>query len=319
MFDAYGREIDYVRISLTDNCNIRCIYCMPEKGTIENYGERLSYEDIIKIIRVLGGLGIKKVRFTGGEPLIFKDIDRLIYDTSRIEGIQDIAITTNGILLEEKIEALKKAGLKRLNINIPSLDKDNYCKITRGGDLHKVLRGLQSAIDYGFNPIKLNTVLIKGINDKDVDTFINMAAKMPVEVRFIELMPIGEGKYYYDNGGRMACEEIIKSHKELIPLKDVKTGNARMFSIPGGAGKVGFIEPVSCKFCDSCSKIRLTSYGIIKPCLHSMEEIDIKEYLEDDEKLKEALKKSILLKSKEHYLDKDNISRSAKQMFQIGG
>lgn len=319
MLDNYGRNIDYVRVSLTGSCNLRCLYCMPEKGSENIDGDILSYEEILLIISKLSELGIKKVRFTGGEPLIYKDIDRLIYETSKIKGIEDISITTNGVLLDERIEDLKTAGLKRININLCSLNSETYKKITRIGNLDKVLNGLYKSKEVGIKPIKINTVLMKGYNDNEIDDFLRLSIEEPFHVRFIELMPIGEGKIYYDKGCSMSLDEVIKSHEELKNAECYREGTALVYKMKEAKGTIGFIEPVSCKFCDSCSKIRLTSNGKIKPCLHSREEIDLRNFIHDDAKLGCILKDAIMGKPKEHKLDIDNVSLSARPMYQIGG
>lgn len=319
MLDEYGRTIDYARISLTDRCNLKCIYCMPENLTCETMTNRLSCEDYLKIIQALSRLGITKVRFTGGEPLLFTDLDRLIAETSNIMGISDISVTTNGIQLSERLEGLIKAGLTRININISSLNTENYRRITRGGDLKRVLKGLDQALELGMKPVKINTVLIKGVNDLEIDNFIRLAAAKPVHVRFIELMPIGEGKHYYDNGGRVSFENILKDHPELKPVENEGRGIVTNYTMEGALGSIGFIEPVSCKFCNNCNKIRVTAGGTVKPCLHSEEELDIISFINEPKKLEEVLKQAILKKTKEHHIEEENTTRSQRPMYQIGG
>lgn len=319
MKDSFGRVIDYVRISLTEKCNLKCIYCMPNDDAKEETKEIIKKDDIIKMIKILAGLGIKKVRYTGGEPLLMKDLENIIRETANIEGIEDISLTTNGILLEDMAEKLKAAGLKRVNISIDSLNKDKFKSITRGGDLGKVIKGIEKAIAIGLKPLKINTVLIKGINDDEVDAFIEMTINLPVHVRFIELMPIGEGKKYYDNGGKMSCEEIIERRSDLEPLKITSDGTARVFKLKGAMGTVGFINPISCKFCDTCNRIRITSDGMIKSCLHSEEEISIGEFFENEEALKLKIEEAIMGKPKEHNMEVENSSRNKHKMYQIGG
>ncbi|HEY5560831.1 MAG TPA: GTP 3',8-cyclase MoaA [Clostridiaceae bacterium] len=319
MRDKYGRNINYLRISVTDRCNLRCIYCMPKQGIKSMRSiDTLRFEDILKIVRVAAKLGIKKIRFTGGEPLVMKDIERLIYETSRIPGIEDIGITTNGILLSDMAEELKKAGLRRVNISLDTLNKECFKSITRTGNLDKVLEGIDKCIKIGIAPIKLNTVMMKGINDKEFKDLINLTKTMPIDIRFIELMPIGEGTKLYERS-RISCIEMLNMYPELIPIETEKSSTAKLYKLPGASGRVGFISPLSCKFCLDCNRLRLTSYGTLKPCLHSKEEINLKEILEDEALLTDAIKAAIYNKPFEHHIVEENVSRSDKMMYQIGG
>jgi cyclic pyranopterin phosphate synthase len=319
MQDRKGRKINYIRISLTDRCNLRCVYCMPEGGIgKKEHHEIIRHEDVLKILRASASLGINKVRFTGGEPLIVKDIDKLIYETSRIDGIDDIAITTNGILLNSMAGELKKAGLKRVNISLDSLKEDKFRKITRGGNIHDVFQAIEKCIDLGIRPVKINTVLIKGINDDEISDLMRLTKDYPVHVRFIELMPMGEGLGYYDEGF-ISSEQVLKQQKELVPLNSNMSSTASLFRLPNSKGTVGFISPLSCKFCSSCNRIRLTSTGTIKPCLHSDTEYDLKKYLESEIGLISELKEIIHNKPAEHNLENDGKSSSKREMFEIGG
>lgn len=318
MLDKYGRNIDYMRVSITDRCNLRCIYCMPENGVAKKeHKDIITFEQIHKIVKAAGALGIRKVRYTGGEPLVRKGIVDLINKTSRINGIEEIAITTNGILLEEMAEDLKRAGLTRANISLDSLNKEKYKNITRGGDLSKVFSAIEKCLKIGLAPLKINTVLMKGINDDEIKSFIELTRELPVSIRFIELMPIGEAVNL--NTSMVNSDEIIKSYSELYEIKDLSNSVARLYKLKNAKGTVGFISPLSCKFCSNCNRIRLTSSGTIKPCLHSEEEIDIKNYTGDDLKLMTKLKESIIEKPQEHHLEKDKESKSKKMMFQVGG
>lgn len=319
MIDNQGRNINYLRISITDRCNLRCVYCMPEEGIKSlKHEDILSYEDILKIVRISAGIGVNKIRYTGGEPLVRKDIDKLIYETSILPGIEDIAITTNGILLSNMAEDLKKAGLKRVNISLDTLDKDKFKNITRNGNIDKVFESIYKCLYIGLEPVKINTVLMKGINDTEIDDFINMIKELPVEIRFIELMPIGESVNLYEKR-KLAFEEVLKSHPELISIKNEKNSTAQLYKVQGGKGKIGFISPISCKFCSTCNRIRLTSTGVLKPCLHSKDEINIRKYINNEEILTNKLKGIIFNKPVEHHLNEENSSRSKKMMFQIGG
>jgi cyclic pyranopterin phosphate synthase len=319
MKDSQGRNIDYLRVSVTDRCNLRCIYCMPEQGVEKKaHEDMLRFEDIIQVVRAASILGIKKVRYTGGEPLVMKDIDKLIYETSKLERIEDIALTTNGVLLDDMAEVLKKAGLKRVNISLDTLDKNKFRYVTRIGDLNKVLSGIDKCLSLGMKPVKINTVLMKGINDGEIDNFISFIKENPVEVRFIELMPIGEGAKLYEKS-KMSFKEVLCDHPELISLRSRPGSTAEMYTLSGAKGKIGFISPISCKFCSDCNRIRLTSTGTIKLCLHSEHEESIREYLKNEVALTAALKDAILNKPSEHHLEEEKTSRSRKMMYQVGG
>jgi cyclic pyranopterin phosphate synthase len=319
MLDRFGRNIDYLRVSLTDRCNLRCIYCMPEKGVEKLCHEDiLRFEEVVKIVSAFSKLGIRKVRYTGGEPLILKDIEKIIYETSRLSGIEDISVTTNGMLLADMVPSLKEAGLKRVNISLDTLKEDRYSRITRGGSIKKVFDAIERCIAYGITPVKINVVVIKGINDDELGDFIKLTKDMPIEVRFIELMPIGEGRRYFPEG-HMSSEEILSTHQGLflVPTNEHKT--AELYKLKNAKGTVGLISPVSCKFCSSCNKIRLTSVGTIKPCLHSSEEISIREYVHNEIGLMYAIKRAIYGKPAEHHMDDEGVSRSTRDMYQIGG
>lgn len=318
MIDQFGRNINYLRVSLTDRCNLRCKYCMPAEGIPKlNHEDILSFEEIIKIVKASASIGINKIRYTGGEPLILKGIDKLIYETSSIEGIRDISMTTNGIFLYDVAEDLKKAGLNRVNISLDTLKADKFYDITRGGDLNKVIKAIEKCISLGYSPVKINTVLLKGINDDEIEDFINLTKELPVHVRFIELMPMGEAFDLYKEG-TIKCDEVIKRHKNLILEQNDKSSTAELYKLPNAKGHVGFIRPISCKFCENCNRIRLTASGTIKPCLHSRKEYNIRESLKNEEMLVSTLKEIIQGKPFEHNLEKEG-SLSGKMMYQIGG
>ncbi|MCY6958724.1 GTP 3',8-cyclase MoaA [Clostridium brassicae] len=320
MVDNYGRRIEYLRVSLTDKCNLKCIYCMPEKEDVEKKccRKKMSNEEIIKFVRIAASLGIKKIRYTGGEPLIVKDIDKLIYNTGRIHGIKDIAITTNGVLLEDMAGELKNAGLKRVNISLDTLREYRFKKITRNGDINKVLKAIDKCLCLGMTPLKINVVLLKGINDDEIGDFINLTKKLPIDVRFIELMPIGEGVKFYKNS-LMTSEEVLERFPMLIRIKNKGISTAESYKLRNARGRIGFISPLSCKFCKDCNKIRLTSEGMIKPCLHSQEEISIKEYIDNEVLLTSKIREAILSKPEEHNMELNKRSETERMMFQIGG
>lgn len=319
MIDRCGRDIDYLRISLTDRCNLRCVYCMPEEGVKKKtHDEIIRFEQILNIVRIAASIGIRKIRYTGGEPLILKNLDYLIGETSKIPEIKDIAITTNGILLYDLAEDLKKAGLKRVNISLDTLKEDKYKFITRGGDINKVLKAIEKCINIGLSPVKINAVLIRGINDDEVGDFINLTRELPIEIRFIELMPIGQGERLYEKGF-MSSSEVISMFPQLMPLESIKSSTSLLYKLKNSKGRIGFISPLSCKFCKECNRIRLTSVGTIKPCLHSSQEVNLREYLDNEVLLTSMLKNAIYNKPTQHHLEYNKKSQSSKAMYQIGG
>lgn len=320
MKDNFGREIKYLRISVTDLCNLRCKYCMPESGIDKKpHFNILSFEEIYQIAKASVELGIDKIRITGGEPLVRKDIVTLVEKLASIDGIKDLAMTTNGILLKDYATDLKKAGLNRVNISLDTLYEDRYTDITRGGNIYDVMDGLEGAIVAGLTPVKINTVIIKGFNDDEIMNFVQLTLNEPLYIRFIELMPIGQvgtsGKYEF-----VSNEEILSKLQGIKPVKMEDGAVAKYYQFPGALGKIGFINPISDHFCSDCNKIRLTSDGKLKPCLHSNEEIDLKEVLDKNDfgLLKETIKQTILNKPERHYL-KENPEIVSREMNKIGG
>lgn len=333
MQDKFGRKIEYMRISLTDRCNLRCVYCMPEDG-IEKKGheEILSLEEFEKITEVAAELGIRKIRLTGGEPLVRKGLVDFIKKLNELPGLEEITLTTNGTLLAGMAKELKEAGLERVNISLDTLHADRFKEITRHGLLEDVMAGIEAAKKAGLLPIKINTVLIKGFNDDEIGDFIKLSVEEGIVVRFIELMPIG-GCAAWSSEHYISAGEILKRHPELIPIEEKPTevsyknsGPARYYSLADGTGKIGFIDPVSHSFCSECNRIRLTADGKIKPCLHSDEEIDIKAALrcgESDEEKKEEIRKAlvetIFQKPQDHQFKKDGEGAIKRDMYKIGG
>ncbi len=318
MQDSYQREINYIRISVTDRCNLRCSYCMPINGVEKKYHDDiLSFEEIIQTVKVATTLGITKVRITGGEPLVRKGVVSLISDFSKIEGITDIGMTTNGVLFKDFAKELKSAGLNRINISIDSLRADRYKAITNGGDVDDVITSIDYAQSLGFK-VKLNVVIMKGFNDDEIMDFAMETMTSDIDVRFIELMPIGENTKDY-NGKYISNEEIKNRFKKLIEIENTD-GVSVDYKLPAGKGKIGFINPMSHQFCNACNKIRITSDGMIKTCLHSHGEINIREILKkgNEEELKKCLEKAIIEKPKEHQLSDIN-NAIERNMNQIGG
>lgn len=318
MKDSFGREINYLRISLTDRCNLRCRYCMPEKGVSKfSHEEMLTLEEIYEITKAFVDLGINKIRFTGGEPLTRKGVVDLISKVSNLDGVKDLAMTTNGILLKEYAEKLKNAGLNRVNISLDTLDEVKYETITRGGKLKSVLEGIEEAKRVGLTPIKINTVLIGGFNDDEIEDLVKLTEKEEINIRFIELMPIGEAASWAKENF-ISNNIILEKVKELIPIpREDISSPAVYYKLPNGKGRVGIINPISCKFCANCNRVRLTSKGQLKLCLHSNVEIDIKEALRSGQDIKKLILDSVKKKEESHHLeDGKYIDRN---MNQIGG
>ena len=317
MIDNYNRKINYLRVSVTDKCNLRCRYCMPEEGVPHReHSDMMTAEETLMAIRAAVDLGINKVRITGGEPLVKRGIVKLCKTVAELPGMEEVCITTNGILLPEYAEELKAAGVDRLNISLDTLDPEKFHYITRIGELQDVLDGMKAAEEAGFENTKINCVLMGGFNDDEIEDFVDLTREKPIEVRFIELMPIGGG-IGFDRQQFVSCEEVLKRVPELEPV-DQDGGVAKLYQIPGAPGKVGLIRPISCEFCEGCNKIRLTADGIIKPCLHSDQEIPLKGLMQDE--MTEILRKAILEKpERREALDAENPSLAGRDMNQIGG
>jgi cyclic pyranopterin phosphate synthase len=314
MRDQFGREISYLRVSITDLCNLRCKYCMPEGVCQKRHEDILSFEEIVEILTAAASLGIRKVRITGGEPLVRRgcvDLCRMVAD---IPGIEEVVMTTNGLLLARDAQGLREAGVKRVNVSLDSLDPEKYAAITGGGKLSQVLEGIQAAVQAGLTPLKLNTVLIGGFNDDEIRAFVEKTRALPMELRFIELMPMGGafGQNAYVPGDR-----VLEMVPELEPLPS-DGGVARRYQLPGALGSVGLISPLSRHFCGSCNRLRLTSEGALKPCLHSSQEISVRGL--HGEALLETLREAIQAKPQMHgILDAQHLSQAGRTMNTIGG
>lgn len=329
MFDHYEREINYLRVSVTDRCNLRCTYCMPKEGlSLIGHDDILRYEDYLRIIRVAAQLGITKVRITGGEPLVRRGVVEFIASLRTIPELKDISLTTNGILLEACADQLFTAGVRRINVSLDSLNPDKYAKITRGGDIHSVIRGIRKARETGFSPIKINVVAINGFNDDEILDFARLTLANPYQIRFIELMALGQAGE--ENSGRYISNDVImeriKTLGALEPVSGRGHGNdgpARLYRLPEGLGEIGFISPVSRHFCHSCNRLRLTADGHLRACLLSDEEVDLKPPLraEGDDEIRALLLGTISRKPRQHELacSEDHIKKCMKEMQAIGG
>jgi cyclic pyranopterin phosphate synthase len=330
MLDKFNREINYLRVSITDRCNLHCVYCRPKEGiSLQGHEDILRYEEIIRVVSLAVKMGLIKVRVTGGEPLVRRGFIEFITALKKIDGLKDISITTNGILLEEFAQKIFDAGINRINISLDSLDKDKYFKITNGGNLDAVLRGIARAEEAGFNPIKINAVLIKGFNDNEAFDFARLAAEKPFQIRFIELMPMG--KTNLDQiGDYMPASQLIEKISQKFELEQLKNkknksdGPARIFKIKGGLGEIGFINPVSDHFCTTCNRLRLTSDGKLRACLLNEAEVDLKKALKEncsDTELEKLIWDAVLLKPKKHEVvcTDNSLKKCSRIMSEIGG
>jgi len=323
--DQFGRVIDYLRISVTDRCNLRCIYCMPSRGdSPTDHGNLLTYEEIARVSRVAARLGVAKVRITGGEPLTRHDIPSLVELLSRIDGIEDISLTTNGFFLKRLAASLARAGLKRVNISLDSLRSGRYKEITRGGEIHDVLDGIFESERAGLLPLKINMVPMRGINDDEIDDFAYLTMNTHLHVRFIEFMPIGAKDLWsrdrYISSGEI--RESVSKIAPLIPVKVRRSGPARYFRFEGAAGVIGFISPVTHHFCGSCNRLRLTCEGRIRPCLFSETEIDLRpalRYGAPDEEIERLLRLAVQIKPERHLIHPEGYAGNLKPMSKIGG
>lgn len=318
MIDTFGREIYYLRLSVTDRCNLRCRYCMPADGICnkKRHEEMLTEEEMVMAVRAAASLGIRKLRLTGGEPLVKKNILSICERCAAVDGIRELCMTTNGTLLPTMAGALKAAGVSRLNISLDTLDAEKYAAITRVGVLDEALRGIEAALDAGFAGIKINAVLIGGFNDGEIPALAELTRRWPVDVRFIELMPMTENETFGKNA-YVPDEAILTALPELVPAPQ-NDGVARLYRLPGAKGNVGLISAVSNHFCAGCNRIRLTADGKLKPCLHSDQEYSIKGLSEEE--MRREIEKVILAKPACHTpLSALERSHAGRNMNQIGG
>ena len=317
MLDSFGRNITYMRVSVTDLCNLRCRYCMPEDGVCKRtHAEMLTEDEIITAMKAAASLGITKLRITGGEPLVKKNIASICRRAAQIPGIREICVTTNGTLLPELAKPLREAGVSRVNISLDTLDAEKFRYITRRGELSQAVDGIHAALDAGFEKVKLNAVLIGGFNDDEIPALAELTRRYPLDVRFIELMPMVDSRDFGPEAF-IPCTVVLDKLPELQAVEP-DGGVAKLYRLPGAQGSIGLISPVSSHFCRDCSRIRLTADGKIKPCLHSGEEYSLKGLAYED--MVEELKRAIFCKPSWHgALDPENHSRSGRSMNQIGG
>ncbi len=323
--DRFGRTVDYVRLSVTDRCDFRCVYCMAEEMTFLPRQQILSLEELAQVARTFVDLGTEKIRLTGGEPLVRKDILELVKDIGSL-GLRDFAMTTNGSKLTTMAEPLRKAGLKRLNISLDSLDPDKFHRITRTGRLDQVLDGVDAAREAGFEGIKLNTVVMKGGNDEEVPALVDFARRKNIDITFIEEMPLGEISEH-DRGEALCTSDevrdIIGQHHELMPTPEDSGGPARYFRMPDSNTKVGFISPHSHNFCSTCNRVRVTVEGRLLLCLGNEHSVDLRHVLrshpESDEKLRETIINAMDLKPERHHFSSEGDVQILRFMNMTGG
>ena len=312
MLDRCRREITYLRLSVTDLCSRRCRYCMPAEGVKKrDHTDICSVEELVEIARQAAACGITKVRLTGGEPLARHGILEICRGISALEGIKELCLTTNGLALPELAGPLRAAGVDRLNVSLDTLRPERYAWMTRRGCLENVLEGLRAAAGAGFAGLKLNAVLIKGFNDDEIPDFVDLTRRYPIEVRFIELMPIGAGSELE----YLPSDAVLDACPELLPASE--GGVARRYRLPEGRGLVGLIAPMSHRFCAACDRIRVTADGMLKPCLHSRREIPLRGL--SGEALRKAIAEGIAAKPEGHQMDMAGRSFAARDMYQIGG
>ena len=325
LVDKYNRNLSYLRISITDRCNLRCRYCAPLTPlTMLSHGEVLNYEEILRVVKVGVGHGISKIRVTGGEPLVRRGVYDFLAKLSRIDGVRDISLTTNGVLLKGNIDKIRSAGVRRINISLDSLDRENFKRITGKDHFQKVWDGILLALDRGFDPIKINVVALRGLNDHELLNFAELSIKYPLHIRFIEYMPIG--KTCVDASQQLLTPETrerISVFGELIPVESGENdGPAFRYRFKNAKGEIGFISPISRHFCSKCNRLRLTANGRLRSCLLSDDFVDLMPHLRNgcsDETISELYLETIKHKRERHSISFSPDEKVFTQMSSIGG
>jgi cyclic pyranopterin phosphate synthase len=324
--DSFGRRINDLRISVTDRCNFKCFYCKSVEGPVHLRKEHLlTYEEIERLARVLVRLGVRKIRLTGGEPLVRAKLEHLVLRLSQIPNLEDLALTTNGFNLFEKAEVLKKSGLKRVTISLDSLNRERFSQITKSRDLDNVLRSIEAAKRWGLEPVKINCVVVRGINHDEIPRFAELARTSDLGVRFIEFMPLDEDEQWTADKLVTGAEifDALNQLYELVPLGATDSSEtSQNYSFRDGKGSIGLVQPVSRPFCGECSRIRLTADGKIRTCLFSMKEHDIKELLRegvDDGTVMDRLREITLVKEQGHHINEPDFNSPPRTMSRIGG
>ncbi len=316
MLDSFGRNITYLRLSVTELCNLRCRYCMPEDGVPKrSHEEMLTEEEMVMAVSAAASLGIEKLRITGGEPLVKKNILSICEKTASVPGIRETCVTTNGVLLPKLALPLKNAGIRRVNISLDTLDRRKYAQMARRDEFDAAVAGLEAALAAGFERVKVNAVLIGGFNDDEIPALAELTRRYPLDVRFIELMPMCAGDFKRE--AFISGDTVVRKLPELVAEEPDGTV-ARLYRLPGALGSVGIISPLSCNFCDRCDRIRLTADGRLKPCLHSPAEFPIKGL--DEAGMRRQFEAAILAKPEWHgALSDSEPSRAMRAMNRIGG
>ena len=316
MKDNFGREIKYLRLSVTELCNLRCRYCMPEDGVCKkSHADMLTAEEMVTAVRAAASLGIKKIRITGGEPLVKRNVVSLCSSIAKVEGIEEVCITTNATLLKDLALPLREAGVSRVNLSMDTLNEEKYRYITRRGRLEDALEGMEAALSAGFDKVKLNVVLIGGFNDDEIPTIAELSRRYPMDVRFIELMPMHDGGEF-GQAAYIPCAKVLEYLPDAEKLG--QEGVAEMYRLSGALGRIGLISPVSAHFCGTCDRLRLTADGKLKPCLHSPVEYPIKGMTQ--EQMAAEMKRAILSKPPCHdELSATRRSNAGRNMNRIGG
>lgn len=323
--DRFGRLINYLRISLTDKCNLRCVYCMPEDMVFRPNESLLQDDELIRLVRIFAGLGFYKIRLTGGEPTVRQNIVEICHQIASTPGITNLSMTTNGILLDQLAQPLKEAGLQRVNISIDTLDPARFKRITRWGSLERVWAGVEAAERAGLTPIKLNAVVVRGFNDADVTELAKITLEKPYQVRFIEMMPFGDVAAFAKEQIVTDAEIRARIAEEFMPLEEINSGQldgeARLYRFPGAKGEVGFISSVTAPFCASCNRARLTADGVLRLCLLRDKEVDLLTPMRHgatDHDLRQIILDGIWWKPWGHGLA-ENVVPLTRVMSQIGG
>lgn len=309
LIDQFGRAVDYIRLSITDRCDFRCVYCMAEEMAFLPRDEVLSLEECARLVKIFVGLGVNKVRITGGEPLVRKNVLWLFEEIGKLENLNELVLTTNGSQLEKQAQDLRNSGVKRINISVDSLNAARFKKITRTGELDKVLRGIQAAKLAGFENIKLNTVLMRGTNDDEALSLVNFAIAQSIDISFIEEMPLGDVNHIRESTfcSNKDTFKILQSEYTLIASTETTGGPARYWRVANTNTKIGFISPHSHNFCESCNRVRITCKGELYLCLGQDDKVDLmpllRRYQEDDQPIIDAILASMAIKPKGHDFD----------------
>lgn len=324
--DHHNRKITYLRVSVTDRCNLRCIYCLPVKNLkLLNHDDILSYEEIVRAVRAATQIGIEKVRLTGGEPLVRRNVVHLVESVCQVPGLKDVSITTNGVYLKERGQEIFDAGVHRINVSLDTLNPAKYERITGRDRFHDVWAGLEEAEALGFSPIKVNVVAIRGINDDELLEFAQLSVRKPYHIRFIEYMPIGQDSQWRPE--HFISSDDIKSELETLgPCQKVPRsaldGPAERYRFESARGEIGFITSLSHHFCPACNRLRLTADGKLRPCLFADDEVDIKTPLRtgcSQEDLKRLFEEAVAKKPRQHHADSHGKTLGHRPMFAIGG